>query len=86
MVERSVVVNLSSGLHARPASTFVQMANRYKSEVSLVKNGKRANAKSILGIMSLACTKGTEVRLEIDGSDETAALDELSAYLERQDG
>lgn len=86
MVERSVIVRLDSGLHARPASTFVQMANRFQSNISLVKNDKTANAKSILGIMSLACTKGSEVRLVVDGADENAALEELAAFLEREDG
>jgi catabolite repression HPr-like protein len=83
VVESTVVVNLSSGLHARPAATFVQMVNRYSSEVHLIKEGKTVNAKSILGVMSLAVTKGCEITVRADGSDEQKAIDELTEFLNR---
>ena len=85
MVESSVVVNFASGLHARPAATFVQLANRYVSEVSLVKEEKTVNAKSVLGVMSLAVTKGSEVTVRAEGVDEQQAILELVEFLRHED-
>ncbi|MDQ0191203.1 HPr family phosphocarrier protein [Alicyclobacillus cycloheptanicus] len=85
MVERAVTVALQSGLHARPAATFVQLSNRYQSEISLVKGEKTVNAKSILGILSLACTKGSQVKVVADGVDEQEALHALTVFLETEE-
>ncbi len=81
VVESSVIIKLNSGLHARPASTFVQIANRYVSDISICKKDKTANAKSILGVLSLAATKGSEVFLRADGPDEQKAIHELTEFL-----
>lgn len=81
MVEQSVVVQKESGLHARPAASFVQMANKFQAEIQILKGDKSANAKSILGLLSLAVTKNTAVTLRCEGADEQAALESLSAYL-----
>ncbi|MFA8437342.1 HPr family phosphocarrier protein [Pueribacillus sp. YX66] len=84
MVESSVVIKLKSGLQARPAALFVQEANKFHSEIFLTKDGKKVNAKSIMGIMSLALASGTEVILEADGNDEQEALEALTAFISKE--
>lgn len=81
MVEKSVEVLLESGLQARPAAEFVQEANRYSADLFLEKDGKRINAKSIMGLMTLALAKGEQVTLIADGHDEEVALDSLVAFI-----
>ncbi len=84
MVEKQVSVQLKSGLQARQAALFVQEANRYNSDVYLEKDEKKVNAKSIMGIMSLAISKGTAVTISADGSDEESAVEALSALIEKE--
>ena len=84
MVERTVTIKLKSGLQARPAAQFVQEANKYQSEIFLTKDGKKVNAKSIMGIMSLALASGSEVVLEADGNDEQEALGALTEFISRE--
>lgn len=81
LVERSVTVELEAGLQARPAAQFVQEANRFSADVYLDKKGKRVNAKSIMGLMSLAITTGETITLIADGSDGKEALDHLTALV-----
>lgn len=81
MVEKSVEVLLETGLQARPAATFVQEANRYTAHIFLEKDGKRINAKSIMGLMSLAIASGETVKIIADGSDEEIALDHLVSFV-----
>ncbi|MFF5995250.1 HPr family phosphocarrier protein [Lysinibacillus sp. KU-BSD001] len=85
MVENQVQVKLKSGLQARQAALFVQEANRYKSEVYLQKDEKKVNAKSIMGIMSLAIAKGTMVTLMADGDDAEMAIQALTALIQQED-
>ncbi|MCC9023516.1 HPr family phosphocarrier protein [Bacillus nakamurai] len=84
MVQEKVEVRLKTGLQARPAALFVQEANRYVSDVFLENNGKKVNAKSIMGLMSLAVSTGTEVTLIADGEDEKEALEKLTAYVQEE--
>lgn len=84
MIEKQVSVQLKSGLQARQAALFVQEANRYNSDVYLEKEGKKVNAKSIMGIMSLAISKGTDVQISADGSDEESAVEALAALIEKE--
>lgn len=84
MVQGKVEVRLKTGLQARPAALFVQEANRFTSDVFLEKNGKKVNAKSIMGLMSLAVSTGTEVTLIAEGDDEKEALEKLSAYVQEE--
>ncbi|MGF9786981.1 HPr family phosphocarrier protein [Bacillus velezensis] len=84
MVQEKVEVRLKTGLQARPAALFVQEANRFASDVFLEKNGKKVNAKSIMGLMSLAVSTGTEVTLIAVGDDEKEALEKLSAYVQEE--
>jgi catabolite repression HPr-like protein len=85
MVEQSVVVKLKTGLHARPAALFVQEANRFSSEIFVVKNDKQVNAKSIMGIMSLAISSGTEIKIKADGSDADQAVHSLTQLVSKEE-
>ncbi|MDN5708902.1 MAG: HPr family phosphocarrier protein [Planococcus sp. (in: firmicutes)] len=84
MVEKQVEVQLKSGLQARQAALFVQEANRYSSDVYLEKGDKKVNAKSIMGIMSLAVSKGTNVTISADGADEESAVDALAQMIDKE--
>ena len=85
VVEKSIEVLMESGLQARPAAQFVQEANRFSSDLFLEKDGKRINAKSIMGLMSLAITKGETVTLIADGTDEEVALNALVSFITSKD-
>ncbi|SDZ34201.1 HPr family phosphocarrier protein [Thermoactinomyces sp. DSM 45892] len=80
-VEKKVMVQLETGLHARPAAYFVQEANKYASQVFIEKEGRKVNAKSIMGVMSLAVAKGTEIMISAEGSDEEKAVEALAAIV-----
>lgn len=83
MVERTVQVASSKGLHARPASLFSQAASKTGAKVTLTTSaGKSVNAASILGVLSLGINHGDEVVVATDGDNAEAALDELAALLE----
>lgn len=77
MITRDVKINNQVGLHARPATFFIQKANKYKSTIWIEKGDRRVNAKSLLGVLSLGIVKDTTVTLSADGSDEADALDGL---------
>lgn len=77
MVKRDVTVTNSIGLHARPATFFIQKANTYHSSVWVEKDDRRVNAKSLLGILSLGIAKGMTITLIADGQDEVGAIDGL---------
>ncbi|MFC2947230.1 HPr family phosphocarrier protein [Virgibacillus sediminis] len=81
MVEKSVKVELDTGLQARPAAQFVQEANRYSANLFLEKGGKKVNAKSIMGLMSLAVTSGEEIKIIAEGADEADALEHLISFV-----
>ena len=65
------------GLHARASAKLTQLAGRFQCEVWLTRNGRRVNAKSIMGVMMLAAAKGSKIDVETDGSDEVEAMDAL---------
>ncbi len=72
MIKQPVTITNKLGLHARAASRLVNLCSQYSSEVFIGKNGNKVNAKSIMGVMMLAASKGTELVLEVDGEDEQA--------------
>ena len=78
MVTQEVTINNEVGLHARPATFFIQKANESKSGIWVEKDERRVNAKSLLGVLSLGITKGTTITLLADGSDEKEAVAALS--------
>ncbi|MCH7760743.1 HPr family phosphocarrier protein [candidate division TA06 bacterium] len=77
MIERKVVIRNQLGLHARPAALFVKKASRYLSRVTISKDGIEVNGKSILGILMLACEKGSRIILKVEGEDEKKCFKEL---------
>jgi phosphotransferase system HPr (HPr) family protein len=83
VAERKVTVGLRAGLHARPAALFVQEANKYVSDIFVEKHGKSVNAKSIMGIMSLAISNGTEIIIRAEGSDSEQAVARLAELIEQ---
>lgn len=82
MVSRNVTIQNSVGLHARPATFFIQKANAYKSSIWVENEARRVNAKSLLGILSMGIVKGMTVTLIADGPDEAEALDGLAALID----
>lgn len=84
MVEKKVEVRLKTGLQARPAAIFVQEANKFSADVFLEKDGKKVNAKSIMGLMSLAISSGSVITLMADGHDEEEAIESLVAYVQQE--
>ena len=85
MMKAKVIIGGPVGLHARPAADFVRAAERFESEIRLIKDGVRVNGKSILAILTLAAEKGSEVALEVEGKDEHEAFHVLKAKLEAND-
>ena len=82
MVSNEVTVKNSVGLHARPATFFIQRANEFKSSVWVEKDERRVNAKSLLGVLSLGIVKGTKISIIADGSDEEEAVKTLVELIE----
>ena len=85
MYTREITVKNEVGLHARPATYFIQKANEFKSVIWVEKEERRVNAKSLLGVLSLGIMKGTTVTLIADGSDEKEAVDALAELIENLD-
>ncbi len=81
MQQREVEIVNKLGLHARASAKLTQLAAKYQCDVSLSRNGRKINAKSIMGVMMLAAGKGSRVLLETDGPDETEALDAIVALV-----
>ena len=75
MIKRTVKITNKLGLHARASAKLTQTAGAFKSQVWIARNGRRVNAKSIMGVMMLAAGLGSTVELETDGPDEEAAID-----------
>lgn len=77
MLTKEVSINNQVGLHARPATFFIQKANEFKSNIWIEKDDRKVNAKSLLGVLSLGIVKGTTVKITADGSDEKDAINTL---------
>lgn len=77
MYTQEITVNNEVGLHARPATFFIQKANEYKSSIWVEKDNRRVNAKSLLGVLSLGITKGLNITIVAEGSDEEDAVTDL---------
>jgi len=82
MFVREVSVQNQVGLHARPATFFIQKANEFKSSIWVEKEERRVNAKSLLGVLSLGIVGGTNIRIIADGSDEQQAVNDLVKLVE----
>ncbi|WP_040211768.1 HPr family phosphocarrier protein [Clostridium polynesiense] len=77
MVTKEVVVKNATGLHARPATLLVKKASSFKSDISIEFNGKKANVKSLIGVLSLGVTKDSKINVIPSGDDETLAVEEI---------
>ncbi|WLD92282.1 phosphocarrier protein HPr [Alkalihalobacillus sp. AL-G] len=84
MAEKTFKVTSESGIHARPATTLVNRAGQFSSEIELVHNGKSVNLKSIMGVMSLGIQQGSEITIKADGSDADEALSALDDVLKQE--
>ena len=81
MQQRDVEIVNKLGLHARPSARLTQLASSFKSNVHMSRNGRRVNAKSIMGVMMLAAAKGSTITLETEGDDEKEAIDALAGLI-----
>ena len=81
MYSQEAVVNNQVGLHARPATFFIQKANEFKSSIWVEKEERKVNAKSLLGVLSLAVSKGDVITLSAEGADEAEAVAGLSQLI-----
>ena len=81
MLQREVEIVNKLGLHARASAKLTQLAARYQSEVQMSRNGRKVNAKSIMGVMMLAAGKGSKVVIETEGPDESDAMDAIVALI-----
>lgn len=81
MITQSIIISNKLGLHARASAKLTKLAGSFSSEVFMSRSERRVNAKSIMGVMMLAAGMGSVVELEIDGADEQAAMDALSALI-----
>ena len=86
MLKREITIVNKLGLHARASAKLTQTASAYACEVWLERNGRRVNAKSIMGVMMLAAGKGSVVEIETDGADEQAGMEALVALIENKFG
>ncbi len=83
IVEKKITIRNETGLHARPAALFVQVANKFESTITIIKEDQTVNGKSIMGILMLAAEKGARIRIIADGKDAKEAVAELSEILSK---
>ena len=81
-MEKTVVIKNATGLHARPATLLVKKASAFKSDISLEYNGKKANVKSLIGVLSLGVSKDANVKVIASGDDEALAAEEIAKLIE----
>jgi len=81
MIEFDTTVNNKIGLHLRAAGEFVKLASRFSSRITVIKNGKKANGKSILGLASLAVGRGAVITVQVDGDDEASAREAIEQLI-----
>jgi len=81
LIEKKLIIQNKQGLHARPAAIFVQIANKYESDIIVKKGRQEVNGKSIMGLLTLAAEKGTRLHLKVSGPDAMEALLELEKII-----
>ncbi len=81
LIKKKIKIKNPQGLHARPASTFVRIANKYESDIAVKKGSEKVNGKSIMGLLMLAASEGSIVEIEVSGSDAQEAVQELESFL-----
>lgn len=85
IVKKNITVKNKQGLHARPAALFVQLANKFDSEITLTKGDQQVNGKSIMGILMLAAEKGSEIFIVAEGQDAQEAIEALEELVSRDE-
>ena len=85
LIKKKIKIKNPQGLHARPASIFVKIANKYEAEVADKKGKQTVNGKSIMGLMMLAANQGTLITIEVSGADAESAAEELERFLNRSE-
>jgi phosphocarrier protein HPr len=86
VVRRSFTIANKLGLHARAAAKLVQVTNQFQSRIRLLKNGQEADAKSILGILTLSCPQGSQIEVQAEGNDATEAVKAMALLIENKFG
>jgi len=86
MIQTRILISNKLGLHARASAKLTKLAGSFKSEVFLSRNGRRVNAKSIMGVMMLAAGLGSEIEIETTGEDEQAAMEALRTLIDSKFG
>ena len=86
MIQSSITISNRLGLHARASAKLTKLAGSFKSEIHLSRNGRRVNAKSIMGVMMLAAGLGASIEIEVEGPDEAEAMAALRALIEGRFG
>lgn len=86
MLQKKVTIVNKLGLHARAAAKLVHLASRFGSEIKIIRNDKTVNGKSIMGVMMLAASKGTELEITAEGSDQEDALNQVVKLIEDKFG
>ena len=86
MIQTRIQISNKLGLHARASAKLTKLAGGFKSEIHISRNGRRVNAKSIMGVMMLAAGLGSEVELEVDGADEEEAMTALRSLIDAKFG
>ena len=81
VIEKKIIIKNKQGLHARPAAVFVQIANKFNSEITIKKGKEAVNGKSIMGILMLGAEKGSVIRIEVNGDDAEIAIVELEKLI-----
>lgn len=85
MKNQTVTIQIASGLEARPVAVLVQMASQFESHIYLIRDNKKVNAKSIMGMMTLGLNAGESIEISADGEDEDAAVQSIAGYLGGED-
>lgn len=86
MITKTFIISNELGLHARAAASFVKIANRFRSSITVKKDSVSVNGKSIMGVLMLAAAKGTEITVDADGADESEAINELGTLINAKFG
>lgn len=84
-VRKTLIVRNKQGLHARPAAMFVQMANKFESKITIIRDEERVNGKSIMGILMLGAEQGAQIDIEADGKDAEQALAALEKIVSNEE-
>jgi len=84
-IKKKMIVKNQQGLHARPAALFVQLANKFDSSITVIKDDQKINGKSIMGILMLAAEQGSEIELIVEGEDANEAIEALEEFVSKDE-